>query len=87
MMACTCHPSDSGKLEIGGLWSRPAWPKKKDHSSNLTRARKGWSHVLSERAPALQAWSPEFKLLVLSKKKKKKDSVNITREASRPEGF
>jgi hypothetical protein len=26
---CTCHPSNGGKLKLGGLQSRPAWAKSK----------------------------------------------------------
>jgi hypothetical protein len=29
VVAHTCHPSYSGKLKIGGSWSRIGWTKKK----------------------------------------------------------
>jgi hypothetical protein len=39
VMICSCHPSYSGRYKTGDLRSRPAWAKKRDHISKITRAK------------------------------------------------
>jgi hypothetical protein len=45
MVAHFCHPSYSGEVNIGESQSRPAWVKKQDHTSKITRAKRAGGMV------------------------------------------
>jgi ribosomal protein L32 len=40
MVVCICHPSKGGKYKIRGWQSRPAWAKKQDRFSKITRIKR-----------------------------------------------
>jgi hypothetical protein len=40
VVACSSHPSDSGKIKIGRSRSRMAWAKKVDSIFKISRAKK-----------------------------------------------
>jgi hypothetical protein len=44
MVVHACHPSDSRKLQTGGLQYSLAWAKKQDPISKITTAKKGWRY-------------------------------------------
>jgi hypothetical protein len=65
-----CHPCNSRKLKIGGLWSRLAWAKTRSYLQN-DHSTKGWKCGSSNRGHTYQVQSPEFKYQCLPKKRKR----------------
>jgi hypothetical protein len=64
MVACTCHPRDSGKLKNRSIIVHVGLNKKQNNPS-----KKDWSSGSSSRTPSSKMLSPEFKSQYYQKKK------------------
>jgi hypothetical protein len=70
---CSFHSSYDGKPKVGGSRSRPAWTKKRDPISKITRAKRTGIVTLEVEHPPGKSKALSSNPTTAKKKKKKKE--------------